>query len=397
MSTPSDGEVRRAARRIAIQTTVLILTLFTLVGGAFFAIYDRSLDAGQDKLLANATSIDRPEEAPPGVWVAVVHFDQTAVSSNMPAGLPDTAALSAVEANGGDRSESLSVNGHHYLLRTARVGDHVTQAIIDRQQREEEEQRVIAAVAIAGLVAVILAGLASALLARRAVRPLSDALDKQRRFVADASHELRTPLTHLSTRVQMLGRRDAAAVTAEDLDRLHTDTNVLAGILDDLLAATDTRRQPRESVRLDELVTACVDAASPHATRKGIDLVAALAHGPAVDVVPVALRRAVTALIDNAIDHASAEVVVALSFGRRSALIEVTDDGPGIEGEVMPRIFERFGGHRVEGVPDPDGRRHFGIGLALVADVAAAHGGAVDVVGRVDGRRGSTFRLRIPR
>ena len=75
--------------------------------------------------------------------------------------------------------------------------------------------------------------------------------------------------------------------------------------------------------------------------------------------------------------------------------IEVSDDGPGIPTELVPRLFDRFTSVRTES-PPPDGRRHYGLGLALVADVAANHQGRVAAARRHDGQPGAVFTLTLP-
>lgn len=96
-------------------------------------------------------------------------------------------------------------------------------------------------------------------------------------------------------------------------------------------------------------------------------------------------------MVDNALDHARAEVVIDVQEGRGSCRIEVTDDGPGIDAAVLPRLFERFATARGAG----SARRHYGIGLALVADVAAAHVGQVGV-GTAAGGSGAVLTLTLP-
>ncbi len=236
-------------------------------------------------------------------------------------------------------------------------------------------------------------------MARRAVSPLAQSLTMQRRFVADASHELRTPLTLLSTRVQMVARRartSGTGLTGHDLDGVLADTDRLTGILDDLLIAADTRTSSdQRPLDVAGLVRDCVASAAGAAEAAGVRLVVHADSTVVVDAVEASLRRAVTALVDNALDHAEAVVDVRVGDGRRHVRVTVADDGPGIPDEVAPHVFERFTSSRSG--PEPLGsRRHYGIGLALVADVAVAHGGTVTAGAREDGGRGAVLTLTLP-
>ena len=106
------------------------------------------------------------------------------------------------------------------------------------------------------------------------------------------------------------------------------------------------------------------------------------------------LRRAVLALADNALAHtpAGGTITLAAAADQRHAVITVTDTGNGITGVERDRIFERF-----VRTPRPDGtraQRSFGIGLALVRDVASAAGGTVEIAST--GPDGTTIRITLP-
>jgi signal transduction histidine kinase len=220
------------------------------------------------------------------------------------------------------------------------------------------------------------------------------ALALQRRFVADASHELRTPLTLLSTRAQLLRRRvgDADGRIATDADGLVRDTRHLNRILEDLLIAADPRTPSDEPVDLAAVVEESVTAAEPAAGAAGIRL-----HRAAPDLgVPVtgsaaALRRAVTALLDNAIQHAESRVDITITTAARTVELTVGDDGPGIAADVLPRLFNRFASFR----PASGGRRSYGLGLALVSEIAQRHNGSVSAGNSSAG--GAVLRLSLPR
>ena len=113
-------------------------------------------------------------------------------------------------------------------------------------------------------------------------------------------------------------------------------------------------------------------------------------HGAAT-----ALARAVSALVDNALDHAAGAVEVRLARTGRNVVVEVLDDGPGIPTETLPRMFDRFSSDR-RPAAETGGRRHFGLGLALVSEIATRHGGSVTAENRPPPRRGALPAARRP-
>jgi signal transduction histidine kinase len=265
------------------------------------------------------------------------------------------------------------------------------------------------------VVAVLLAAGSAALLARKAASPLAQTVAMQRRFVADASHELRTPLTLLSTRAQMqlrrLEREQASTRATTEAQAIVRDVATMTEIVDDLLS---TSAQPRdegcEPVDVADLARQVVDAATPHATERHIRIRYASRLTPQdprqVGGRPAALRRALTALVDNAIEHAAGEVEVSVAATRRHLTVSVSDDGPGVDESVRDRIFEPFftgtasstsASPSASPSDDPgSSRRHYGIGLALVAGIATDHKGEITVAEPREAGSGTRFVLSLP-
>ena len=396
------ADLRRTSLRLGLQAGLLVVGCLLVVGALVFVVYERAADHAANQLLSDTTNnIDSASEAPPGVRVVVVTPRGRSVSPEMPTGLPDEGQLAATTRDHQTRQVDVVLRGDHYTVRTAARGDRVTQAVLDRHEADEQRGRILTSLLIAGGAGVLLAALVAAWLARRTVRPMADTIAMQRRFVADASHELRTPLTLLSTRAQLLSRRlrRDPRVTEQvmtDVDGVVADTRTLTEILDELLTAADTRgRAEWTTVDISALVEEVAGTATAAAQKSGVALVVPAMAPAAVEGAPGSLRRAITALVDNAVSHASSEVTIAVRTSGRHVQIEVGDDGPGIPQEIAPRLFDRFSTMRTE-ASTPDGRRHYGLGLALVADVAANHQGRVEVADRGDGRSGAVFTLTLP-
>jgi two-component system OmpR family sensor kinase len=107
------------------------------------------------------------------------------------------------------------------------------------------------------------------------------------------------------------------------------------------------------------------------------------------------LRRAVNALLDNGIRHARGTLRIVLRASGRQARLDVVDDGPGIDEDVLPNLFTRFAASPADPADDvPGGRRRYGLGLSLVSEIVARHGGSVSAHSTKGA--GATLRLVLP-
>ncbi len=234
---------------------------------------------------------------------------------------------------------------------------------------------------IAGIAGIAIAGLVGFLVARRAVAPLGEALALQRRFVADAGHELRTPLTVLHTRAQLVARKMAPDDPSRPaVDQLLKDSRVLGEIVEEMLESAALAADPERGEPLDiaDVATEVVASMQVLATEADVSLTFGAIGARQVRGSRTALRRAITALVDNALSHtpAGSRVVVGVEPAGGRVAVTVTDSGTGLGGDDPARLTERFA--RGDAAPaGVGGGRRFGLGLSLVREVAAAHGGTL--------------------
>ncbi|MGN6441382.1 MAG: sensor histidine kinase, partial [Arthrobacter sp.] len=240
-------------------------------------------------------------------------------------------------------------------------------------------------------------GVVGWLSARSAIRPLGEALARQRRFVQDASHELRTPLAILDTRIQLAQRKaEFGSEPAQALAKIREDASTLTGIVNELLLAATGSASGPEVAPVDIALAAESAAGSLQdlARQRGVRLTFD-GGGPAlVRIDPSSFRRAVLALADNALGHTPTGGSISISAvveGSR-ALVRVADSGSGISGVDPDRRFDRV--VRASGPGDSQGGGSFGIGLALVREIASAAGGTVKVART--GPDGTTMELALP-
>jgi signal transduction histidine kinase len=234
--------------------------------------------------------------------------------------------------------------------------------------------------------AVALAAAAGWLVAKRALRPVDAAHAAQRRFVANAAHELRTPLTVMRTAVDVVLAK-SAPTNAELTGMGHevaTAVQQAEGLIDGLLTLARTERPPtREQVDLATTAEDVIDI-TEHPVH------ARLGPAPAAGD-PVMLERMVANLVDNAVRYnvPGGEVWVETSCHDGRAVLTVANTGPMVDPSAVPGLFEPF-----RRSVDRTGAQGHGLGLTIVAQIAAAHDGAVTAEARRDG--GLTVTVALP-
>jgi signal transduction histidine kinase len=201
----------------------------------------------------------------------------------------------------------------------------------------------------------------------------------------------------LLTRTQLLRRHLAGQATPErlaEVDRIIADAKTLGDVVNDLLLSAELAGSPQagEEVDLAAVARDVVEMLQPLAQQRSVSLtVDGDARPAAVRGAPAALRRALTSLTDNALAHTDpgGHVVLLIESQDDDVTVSVIDDGEGIDPSQAARLVERFARDTERG----NGRR-FGLGLALVQEVARAHGGRLEITGRPG--HGARFSLRLP-
>lgn len=219
---------------------------------------------------------------------------------------------------------------------------------------------------------------------------LQDAQSAQRRFVADASHELRSPLAALRATVDVARQHPDSVSWHDAAEGAIAETDRLDQLVDDLLLLANTDERgfagERRDVDLDDVI------ATERDRLRGLGRLRVESHISTVRVIGDRrqLERLVRNLCDNAARAATSTVELSLTEQDGNACIVVADDGPGIPPEDRHRVFDRF--VRLDSARGRDSGGS-GLGLSIVFEVAAAHGGSVMIEDREPGVR---FVVRLP-
>lgn len=234
---------------------------------------------------------------------------------------------------------------------------------------------------------------------------LGASLARQQDLVADAGHELRTPLAILRTELELASRPGRSHLELADaVEHAALEVDRLSQLAEDLLflARADAsgplvRPQPTD---LATVLGAAMRSARAAADTAGVTLQADYAPELVAVLDPAAMRRAVDNLLANAIEYApnglgvaQVRLSAAMDANQGGLTITVEDSGPGFPADFLPHAFDRF--RRADPARShSEGQRGAGLGLAVVREIAEAHGGSAQAGNRVIG--GARVSLRIP-
>lgn len=230
-------------------------------------------------------------------------------------------------------------------------------------------------------------------------------------FVANVSHELRSPLTALIGFIETLRgpASDDTEARKRFLDIMHRESQRMARLIEDLLSLSrveiNEHVPPRHAVDVEKVVQAVIEVLEPQATARGV----ALVFKPVGNLPPAVadsdqLNQVFRNLIENAVKYGGTGKPVVISVrqvdrvpgsARSGLAVSVTDTGPGIPKELVPRLTERF--FRVDqarsNVPE-GGIGSTGLGLAIVKHIVSRHRGHLAVESGIG--QGSTFTVYLP-
>ncbi len=249
-----------------------------------------------------------------------------------------------------------------------------------------------------GVIAIVAAS-GAYYLASKTLKPIEEAYEEQKRFIADASHELKTPITAIKTNIEVtlrdkrLNLKSAKGVLKESLQ----DITGLQSLTLTLLSLTRYQGSEAklifEPVDLQDILHKSVKKLSTFAKEKKISM--------KEEVSPVvfcgdseSVSKLVTILVDNALKYTDKGGKVTVSAGKVKRLVEikVKDNGMGISSEDLPHIFDRF--YRADQSRCKQKIPGYGLGLSMAKKIVDLHDGSIDVISEID--KGATFIIKLP-
>ncbi len=267
---------------------------------------------------------------------------------------------------------------------------------LDRRvpQRDSRTEVGRLSLALNGMLAQIQRAVASSEASAEQARTSED---RMRRFITDASHELRTPLTTIRGFAELY-RQGAARDVELLMSRIESESQRMGLLVEDLLllARLDAQR-PMEQRRVDLLSLASDSVHDARSVAPKRTITMEVFDGPGTPEVlgdEARLRQVLGNLVANALQHTpeSASIAIRVGTEQDNAILEVSDEGPGMSREDAQRVFERF--YRTDS-SRARASGGTGLGLSIVDSLVYAHGGTVSVTTAPG--QGCRFTVQLPR
>ena len=221
----------------------------------------------------------------------------------------------------------------------------------------------------------------------------SEKLASLGQFVAGIAHEMNNPLQGVLGHLELLiDMTDAAKPVRKPLKQIYTEADRAAKIVHNLLVFTGSHRMQRERMPIDRLITRVVASRAVQLRRAGITVVRERGrHVPPVNVDGLLMEQALLNILINA-EHATRDaqgtrIEIATGTSGGMVTVTITDAGPGISPEVLPRIFDPF-------FTTKDVGQGTGLGLAITYGIVKEHGGTITAGSAAGG--GAVFRIELP-
>ena len=277
-------------------------------------------------------------------------------------------------------------------------GDSVKLSLFPASYLRRDTLEIAAFLAGAFFLAMIGFYLISRYISRLAVRPVEEAMEREKQFVADASHDLKTPLSVLQAchHILLENPRQTIAEQRQWLDKSGTAMQNMQKLIDDMLtlSAMDTvqRLPEKERVDLSSVVMKATLQMEAMAYDRGIALETALQENLTVLGDAGALLRVASGLIENALKYEpeNGRVAVALSAKGHKTVLTVRNTGTIIGEEDLPHVFERF----YRGDKTRSARGGHGLGLAIIKRTVELMGGKIEASSSQE--TGTVFTVTFP-
>ena len=395
--------IKKLKRRFILTSMAVVTLVLLIVTGVLFVGARRVIYADADQMLKRSLMVSLAEK--PGGEGRGNRFERAVVLTIDP-------ETGAIENKGDATLEHFSEEEQQELVKEAARGGKLKNKGVRASVEERNGKTYVAVVdtamedrlvtAAAKALGLFAAGTWLALLllvwllSGWAVKPMAQAWDMQRQFVADASHDLKTPLTVILSNSELLKQQSEGDDTPE-LDRIAAAGKRMKDLVQKMLTLArmedDPNRGAWETMDLSDMVMESALAFEATAFEKGLTIEENVESDLIVKGNRAQVQSVLECLLDNACKYAApgSAISVSLEKAGKKAKLTVHNTGSYIPAEDLPHVFERF--YRAD--KSRTASESSGLGLAIVQSVAESMGGSVAAESSEE--TGTSFTVFLPR
>ncbi len=301
-------------------------------------------------------------------------------------------------ADADDGEGTLGDLGIHYKKVTT---DNATYFAFADTSNTKSWQSLALMLLVAGVGMLVVFFFFALFLSKWALKPVQEAWESQRQFVADASHDLKTPLTVILANASILLKHPERTIASESqwIESTQIEAEQMQGLVNEMLelaqveAGQTVASAPFEPIDFSDLVNGETLLFDSMALERGCLFDCSIEDGIQVNGNPQQLHKMVSTLVENAFKYVNenGSIRVGLVRNGNTARLDVNNTGSEISPEDLPHIFDRF--YRTDKART-SGTGGFGLGLAIAREVARSHGG--DITCTSNSADGTTFTVTLP-
>ncbi len=287
-----------------------------------------------------------------------------------------------------DTTKQVKWDDRHFLLYQRNTEEGRLLLLKDISSTADTLQRLIAVLAGIAVLATIVLTLIGYVLAGRAVIPVQQAFDRQRRFTSDASHELRTPLTIVYSGIELLEVEPLSNEGRTILEDIKAETAGMQYLVSDLLLlAREGQSSSKQELDLSSLVQKTIERFQHAYTDRVIH--ASITPNLKMKGDAHQLNRLLAVFLENALVYSDDVIDVSLHETATERQLTIQDRGIGIASDQQAKIFERFyrGDHSRHGTGT-------GLGLSIAHSIVEQHGGTISIDSTLG--EGTRFIIHFP-
>ncbi len=390
---------------VAVLMSVVTVFLVALLGVLYFASSTHFRQSSMESLRNAIQEGNRASAIMPLIVADVSPLGDVRILTNQIPFITEEDIIADITliSSANTRSGFLKENRLRFMKRN--IGPDIVRYAFADTNGEQSSLRALAMHSLwIGIAAFLGLFVFSLMLSGWIVRPVEEAWNKQKQFVADASHELKTPLTTALSNVDMMLSAPASISTEKTKRRLDITKTELVRMKDlvgklltlakaDAGRAGDTKTESFSEVDLSQEIDLCASSFEPVFFDNGKILSSSIVPGCTVTGNPEKLRELTGILLDNACKYSCLGSTVKVTLSKdekKRAHIAVENDGPQIPAESIKRIFERF--YRIdESRGEIEG---YGLGLAIAKEIAGEHKGEIYAESSANGH--TVFHVKLP-